>query len=67
MCAARRIRSIEKSNYLIGNRNRDLPACSIILKPATLPYVPILDNSKLNSTSFQCKIFLNSNEYFQED
>jgi hypothetical protein len=27
--AAGRIRSVEKSNYLIGNRLRDLPACSI--------------------------------------
>jgi hypothetical protein len=31
------IRSIEKSNDLIGNRTRDLPACSIVLEPTTLP------------------------------
>jgi hypothetical protein len=30
------IRSIEKSNELIGNRNRDLPACSIVTQPTTL-------------------------------
>jgi hypothetical protein len=27
--AAGRVRSIEKSNDLVGNRTRDLPACSI--------------------------------------
>jgi hypothetical protein len=29
--------SIEKSNYLIGNRTRDLPACSVVPQPPTLP------------------------------
>jgi hypothetical protein len=29
------IRSIENSNDLIGNRNRDLPACSIVPPPTT--------------------------------
>jgi hypothetical protein len=29
--------SIEKSNDLIGNRTRDLPACSIVPQPTTLP------------------------------
>jgi hypothetical protein len=38
--AAGRIRSIEKSNDLVGNRNRDLPACSIMLKLTTLPRAP---------------------------
>jgi hypothetical protein len=32
-----RIRSIEKSNDLIGNRTLDLPACSIVPRPTTLP------------------------------
>jgi hypothetical protein len=36
--AAGRIRSIEKSNYLIGNRTRDLPACSPLPQPSTLPH-----------------------------
>jgi hypothetical protein len=35
--AAGKIRSIEKSNDLIGNRTRDLPACSIVPQPTTLP------------------------------
>jgi hypothetical protein len=30
-----RIRSIEKSNDLIGNRTRELPACSRVPKPTT--------------------------------
>jgi hypothetical protein len=35
--AARRIRSIEKIiRNLVGNRTRDLPACSIVLQPTTL-------------------------------
>jgi hypothetical protein len=38
--AAGRIRSIEKSNYLIGNRTRDLPAYSIVPQPTTLPLAP---------------------------
>jgi hypothetical protein len=34
---AGRIRSIEKSNGLNGNRIRDLPACNIVPQPTTLP------------------------------
>jgi hypothetical protein len=37
---AGRIRSIEKSNDLIGNRTRDIPARSIIPQPTTLPSAP---------------------------
>jgi hypothetical protein len=35
--AAGRIRSIEKSNDLIGIRTRDLPACSTVPQPTTPP------------------------------
>jgi hypothetical protein len=35
--AAGRIRSIEKSDDLIGNRTHDFPACSIVPQPTTLP------------------------------
>jgi hypothetical protein len=35
--AAGRIRSIEKSNNVIENPTRDLPACSIVPQPNTLP------------------------------
>jgi hypothetical protein len=38
--ASGRIRSIEKSNNLIGNRTRDLPVCNIELQPTTLPRAP---------------------------
>jgi hypothetical protein len=34
--AAGWIRSTEKSNDLIGNRTRDLPACSIVPQPTTV-------------------------------
>jgi hypothetical protein len=35
--AAAKDRSIEKPNDLIGNRTRDLPACSIMPQPTSLP------------------------------
>jgi hypothetical protein len=38
--AAGRIRSIEKCNDLIGNRNRDRPACSIVPQLTMLPLAP---------------------------
>jgi hypothetical protein len=38
--ATARIRSIEKSSGLIGNRIRDLPVCSIVPQPTTLPRTP---------------------------
>jgi hypothetical protein len=38
---AGRTRWIEKSNDLIGNRTRDLPACSIVPQLTTLPRAPI--------------------------
>jgi hypothetical protein len=37
---AGRIRSSEKSSDLIGNQTHDLPACSIVPQPATLPNAP---------------------------
>jgi hypothetical protein len=38
--AAGRIRSIKNPNDLIGNRSLDLPACSIVPQPITLPSAP---------------------------
>jgi hypothetical protein len=38
--AAVRIRSIERSSDHIGNRTHDLPACSIVSQPITLPRAP---------------------------
>jgi hypothetical protein len=38
--AAAKIRSVEKSSDLIGIRTRDLPACSIVPQPTTLPRAP---------------------------
>jgi hypothetical protein len=35
-----RIRSMEKSSGLIGNRTHDLSACSIVPQPNTLPCAP---------------------------
>jgi hypothetical protein len=39
---AGRIRSTEKSNDLIGNRTRDLPACGIVLQPTIIPRAIII-------------------------
>jgi hypothetical protein len=39
--AAGRIRSIEKSDDLIKIRTRDLPACSVVPQPTTLPRAPL--------------------------
>jgi hypothetical protein len=38
--AAGRITSIKKSSDFIGNRTRDLPACTIVPQPTTLPCAP---------------------------
>jgi hypothetical protein len=41
---AGRIRSIEKSNGLTGNPTRDLPPCSIMPQPTSLPRAPDYSN-----------------------
>jgi hypothetical protein len=41
--------SIEKSNGLIRNRTRDLPACSIVPQPTTLPRAPIYNLGNENN------------------
>jgi hypothetical protein len=38
--SAERIRSTEKSSDIIGVRIRDLPACTIMFQPTTLPRSP---------------------------
>jgi hypothetical protein len=43
---AGKIRSIEKCNDLIGNRTRDLRACSKVPQPTTLPRAPIANNEE---------------------
>jgi hypothetical protein len=53
---AGRIRSIEKTNDLIRNRTCDLPACSTVPQPITLPCSPIIltilgENYKFGSFS----------------
>jgi hypothetical protein len=64
---AGRIRSIEKSNDLIGNRTRDLPACSIVPQPTKLTCEPsacthiivkqsnyiLFDTNKVQNLSFK--------------
>jgi hypothetical protein len=47
--ALERFRLIKKSNDRIGDRTRDLPGCSIVPQPTTLPYsyIPVLDEFRL--------------------
>jgi hypothetical protein len=40
--AARRIMSMKKSNDTIGNRIRNLPACSAVPQPTALPRAPVV-------------------------
>jgi hypothetical protein len=49
--AAGRIRLIEKSIDLIGTRNRDLQACSIVPQPKTAPRAPGPYSSYTNKES----------------
>jgi hypothetical protein len=42
---AGKIGSIEQFSDLIGNRTRDLVACSIVSEPTTLPRAPILSQT----------------------
>jgi hypothetical protein len=55
--AAGTIRQIEKSNDFIGNRNNDLPACSIVPQQTTLPRAPHSSQTggkkKYNETIYQ--------------
>jgi hypothetical protein len=57
--AVGRITPIEKSNELIGNRTRDLPACSIVPQPTTLPRAGLRTVShKIHYTcKLKCLIF----------
>jgi hypothetical protein len=50
---AGRIRSIEKSNDLIGNRTRDFPACSILPRPTTLPHAVYPDGGTAGNVSVE--------------
>ena len=40
--AAGRVVSMKNSNDTIGNRTRDLPACSVVPQPTVLPHAPSL-------------------------
>jgi hypothetical protein len=44
---AGRIRSIEKSNDLTRTQTHDLPSCSIVPQPTTLPHAPMMKVLKI--------------------
>jgi hypothetical protein len=53
--AAGRVRSIEISIDLIGNRTRYLPTCSIVPQTITLPRAPVRNILQItNSTQYSC-------------
>jgi hypothetical protein len=52
-----RIRSIEESNYLIGNGARDLPDCSTVTEPTTLPRAPVNRNIGYIILALKCSVF----------
>jgi hypothetical protein len=49
-----RIRSIEKSNDLIGNRTRDIPACSRVPQPTSLPRTPLIKIDTVHKQKTAC-------------
>ena len=49
---------MKNSNYTIGNRTRDLPACSAVPQPTALPRTPSQNSVSLISTHW--KIILSS-------
>jgi hypothetical protein len=53
---AGRVRAIEKSNDLIRNRTRDLPACGMVPQPTMLPCTPHRD---LTVNVFICSLVTN--------
>jgi hypothetical protein len=56
---------LKKSNDLIGNRNRDLPACSIVPQPITLPRAQIKPINKENiRTAAMLLFYILQKNYF---
>jgi hypothetical protein len=62
---AGRIRSIEKT-HLLGSRTVDLPACSIVPQPTTLPRAPLQTGrvSKVNLGSLDSNHYITQQRYW---
>jgi hypothetical protein len=54
---AGRITAIEETSDLIGNRTRDLPACSIVPEPTTLPRDSLLGTPISVMSSYACLFY----------
>jgi hypothetical protein len=54
---------LKKSSNLIGNGTRDLPACSIVPQPTTLPGAPITYRAGQNFTLMKLEVM--TEEAFQ--
>jgi hypothetical protein len=55
------IRSIEQYSDLIGNRTRDLLACSIVPQPTALPHAPVILQDYYKIVQLQIFYFFKSN------
>jgi len=47
---------MKNSNDTIGNRTRDLPACSAVPQPTVLPRAPFMVRAKINKLILPLKI-----------
>jgi hypothetical protein len=50
--------SMKNSNDTIGNRTRDLPACSVVPQPTVSPRAPLKPAIKLNLEPITCRYIL---------
>jgi len=47
---------MKKSNDTIGNRTRDLPACSVVPQPTALPRAPSTEIKRLKTGANHCPL-----------
>ena len=48
--------SMKNSNDIIGNRTRDLPACSAVPQTTAPPRVPLLEINTVNTKHYEKKL-----------
>ena len=64
--AAGRIMSMKNSNYTVGNRTRDLPACGAVRQPTAPPRAPLLECIDVNRRSLLKSIWKSLFELAQD-
>ena len=63
---AGRIKSTKKSNDIIGNRTRDIPACSIVAQPTKLPRAPVPSLAQINKEKMLNQLLIEMSEQLIE-